>query len=162
MLVAPAGLAPRATRVAAALGTAAELSTRARRALGYRWADHAAARWAMFGTTVADAGRLSPDDARMLLAASDGARRVAAGIRQALAADLRDDLARARAPLGLDLGRRRRIVPFAGLDALRRLRPDAVVETLAAHRPHPADRGPRRGSPARSSACSTPWADALS
>ena len=98
VLVSPAGLAPRAVGVAEVLGRAADVATRARRALGYRCVDRSLARWAMFGTTVADPGRLDPDDARMLLEASDGAQRVAEGIAQALAADLRDDLAtRARA-----------------------------------------------------------------
>jgi pyruvate dehydrogenase E2 component (dihydrolipoamide acetyltransferase) len=130
VLVSPAGLSPRAAGAAAALGIAAELSARVRRLLGYRWVDNAAARWAMFGTTVADAGRLSPDDARMLLTASDGARRVSDGIRQALAADLRDDLAAVTMPVGLIWGAVDRLVPYSGLEALRRLRPDAVVETL--------------------------------
>ena len=130
VLVSPAGLSPRAVGVAAALGAAGDLATRARRALGHRWVDHAAARWAMFGTTVADPGRLRPDDARLLLTASDGAQRVADGIRQALEADLRDDLAAAPSPVGLIWGEADRIVPYSGLVALQRLRPDAVVETL--------------------------------
>jgi pimeloyl-ACP methyl ester carboxylesterase len=131
VLVAPAGLAPRAIRTAAALGVAAERTVAARRALGRRWTDHAAARWAMFGTTVADAGALTRDDALLLLDASEGALRVAAGIRAALAADLRDDLAAAPMPVGLIWGAVDRVVPYRGLEQLRRLRPDAVVETLA-------------------------------
>ena len=83
----------------------------------------------MFGTTVADAGRLHPDDARMLLEASNGARRIADGV-QALEADLRDDLAAAPMPVGLIWGAADRVVPYAGLEALRALRPDALVETL--------------------------------
>ena len=88
------------------------------------------ARRAMFGTTVADAGRLDPDDARMLLEASDGARRIGDGVRQALEADLRDDLAAAPMPVGLIWGCADRVVPFGGLDALRELRPGMAVETL--------------------------------
>lgn len=130
VLVSPAGLAPRAVGVAAALGAAADVATRARRALGHQWVDRRAARWAMFATTVADPGRLDPADARMLLEASDGAQRVADGVRQALAADLRDDLAAVRAPVGLIWGAVDRTVPYSGLAALRRLRPDAPVETL--------------------------------
>jgi len=130
ILVSPAGLAPRAQGLAAALGAAAELAVHARRALGHPWVEHAAARRAMFGTTVADAGRLDPDDARMLLEASDGARRIGDGVRQALEADLRDDLAAAPMPVGLIWGCADRVVPFGGLDALRELRPDMAVETL--------------------------------
>jgi pimeloyl-ACP methyl ester carboxylesterase len=86
----------------------------------------------MFGTTVADAGRLHPEDARLMLDASHGARRVAAGVRRALEADLRDDLAAAPMPVGLIWGTADRVVPYSGLEALRRLRPDALVETLPA------------------------------
>ena len=130
VLVAPAGLAPRATRVAAALGAAAEQAVYARRALGYQLVARSRGRKAMFGTTVADAGRLHPDDARLLLDASGGARRIAAGVRRALEADLRDDLVSAPLPVGLIWGTADRVVPYAGLAALRRLRPDAIVETL--------------------------------
>ena len=130
VLVAPAGLAPRATRAATALGAASERAVAARRALGRRWVDNAAARWAMFGTTVADPGALARDDALLLLDASAGALRVAAGVRAALAADLRGDLAAAPVPLGLLWGTSDRVVPYRGLEALRRLRPDALVETL--------------------------------
>jgi pimeloyl-ACP methyl ester carboxylesterase len=84
----------------------------------------------MFGTTVADAGRLHPADARLLLDASGGARRIASGVRRALEADLRGDLAAAPMPVGLVWGTADRVVPYSGLEALRRLRPDAVVETL--------------------------------
>jgi pimeloyl-ACP methyl ester carboxylesterase len=141
VLVAPAGLAPRAAGLAAVLGAAGEMATWARRAWGHQWVDNAAARWAMFATTVADPGRLEPDDARMLLEASDGARRISDGIRQALEADLRDDLAAAAAPVGLIWGAVDRVVPYSGLEALRLLRPDAVVETLpgTAHIPQVED-----------------------
>ena len=130
VLVAPAGLSPRAPRIAAALGAAAERAVSARRALGYRWVDHAAARWVMFATTVADPGRLRPQEARLMLDASDRGRRISDGVREALAADLRDDLAAAPVPVGLVWGDADRVVPYAGLEPLRRLRPDAVVETL--------------------------------
>jgi pimeloyl-ACP methyl ester carboxylesterase len=131
LLVAPAGLAPRALSVAAALGVGAELAVHARRALGYRFVEHSAARWAMFGGMVADPGELSPEDAKLLLDASGDGRRIGDGVRQALEADLRDDLAAAPMPVGLVWGTADRVVPYAGLDALRRLRPDARVETLA-------------------------------
>jgi len=141
VLVSPAGLAPRAVGLAATLGAVAELATNARRALGYDYVEHAAARWAMFGGTVADAGRLDPGDARMLLEASDGAQRISDGVRRALEADLRDDLAAAPMPVGLIWGELDRVVPYAGLGALRLLRPDAVVETLrgTGHIPHIED-----------------------
>ena len=54
------GAAPRAVGVAAALGQAADVATRARRALGHAFVDHSLARWAMFGTTVADPGGWTP------------------------------------------------------------------------------------------------------
>jgi pyruvate dehydrogenase E2 component (dihydrolipoamide acetyltransferase) len=132
VLVSPAGLAPRATRVAAALGAAAERAVYARRAIGYQWIGRPRGRLALFGGTVADAERLRPDDARLLLDASSGARRVSSGVRSALEADLRDDLVAAAMPVGLIWGTADRVVPYAGLEALRRLRPDALVETLHA------------------------------
>src|SRR5918992_4149420 len=101
VLVAPAGLAPRATRVAAALGAAAERSVYARRAIGYQLAARSRGRQAMFGATVADAARLHPADARLLLDASAGGRPLAARGRRALEADLRDDLPAAPVPVGL-------------------------------------------------------------
>ena len=132
VLVSPAGLDPRAPRVAAVLGAAAERAVYARRALGYQLTGRARGRRAMFGTTVADAGRMHPEDARLLLDASSGARRVASGVRRALEADLRADFAAAPMPLGLIWGAADRVVPYAGLEALRKLRPDAVIETLPA------------------------------
>jgi len=130
VLVSPAGLAPRAHGLAGALGAAAQVAVHARRALGRQWVEHPSARWVMFGSTVADAGRLHPDDARMLLDASGGARRIGDGVRRALEADLRDDLAAAPMPVGLIWGCADRVVPFGGLDALRELRPGMAVETL--------------------------------
>jgi len=132
VLVAPAGLAPRATRAAAALGAAAERAVFARRMLGYGLAGRRRGRQAMFGATVADAARLHPGDARLLLDASGGARRVASGVRRALEANLCDDFAAARVPTGVIWGTADRVVPYSGLEALRRLRPDALVETLPA------------------------------
>jgi pimeloyl-ACP methyl ester carboxylesterase len=84
----------------------------------------------MFAGTIADPGALHPDDARLMLDASGGGRRIADGVRQALEADLRDDLAAAAMPVGLVWGTADRVVPFAGARALRRLRPDARVEAL--------------------------------
>jgi pimeloyl-ACP methyl ester carboxylesterase len=130
VLVAPAGLEPRATRVAAALGAAAERAVHARRTFGYQLVGRSRGRQAMFGATVADAGRMHPEDARLLLDASNGARRVAAGVQRALEADLRADFAAAPMPIGVIWGAADRVVPYSGLQALRRLRPDAVVETI--------------------------------
>ena len=131
ILVSPAGLAPRAQASLPRWAPRAELAVHAppcpRPPLG--WSTPPARR-AIFGTTVADAGRLDPDDARMLLEASDGARRIGDGIRQALEADLRDDLAAAPMPVGLIWGCADRVVPFGGLDALRELTADMAVETL--------------------------------
>ena len=106
-------------------------------------------------TTVADAARLRPDDARLLLDASSGARRVSAGVRRALEADLRDDLAAAPMPVGLIWGAADRVVPYSGLEALRRLRPDALVETLPATGHIPQIERSGRASPPRSSGSST-------
>jgi pimeloyl-ACP methyl ester carboxylesterase len=130
VLVAPAGLAPRPVEVADALGRAAAPAVHLRRVLGRPFADRPSARWAMFGTTVHDPGRLHPDVARLMLDASEGATRVAEGVREAVVADLRSALAASPVPVGLVWGEADRIVPFAGLAALRELRPDAAVVTL--------------------------------
>jgi pyruvate dehydrogenase E2 component (dihydrolipoamide acetyltransferase) len=130
VLVAPAGLAPRPARVAEALGALAAPASHVRRVLGGPFADRASARRAMFGMTVHDAGRLHPDAARLMLEASATATRVGEGVREAVAADLREALAASRIPLGLLWGESDRIVAFGGLDQLVRLRPDALVETL--------------------------------
>jgi pimeloyl-ACP methyl ester carboxylesterase len=52
------------------------------------------------------------------------------GVREAVAADLRGALADAPMPVGVLWGERDRVVAFGGLDAVRRLRPDAAVVTL--------------------------------
>jgi len=111
----------------------------------------------MFGTTVADAGRPHPADARLLLDASGGARRVSAGVRRALEADLRADLAAAPMPLALIWGTADRVIPYAGLDPLLRLRPDAVVERLPRTGTSRRSSGRPRSSP-RSSGSSRQWA----
>jgi pimeloyl-ACP methyl ester carboxylesterase len=130
VLVAPAGLAPRPARLAEALGALAEPVAELRRLLGGPFADRASARRAMFGMTVHDAARLHPDAARLMIEASADATRMAEGVREAIEADLREALAASAVPLGLVWGESDRIVAFTGLEALRRLRPDAVVETL--------------------------------
>ena len=55
---------------------------------------------------------------------------MAEGVREAVAADLRERARGGPVPLGLVWGEADRIVAFGGLEALRRLRPDAAVETL--------------------------------
>ena len=91
----------------------------------------------------------------MLLEASDGARRIGDGVRQALEADLRDDLAAAPMPVGLIWGCADRVVPFGGLDALRELRPDMAWRRSTAPGTSRRSRTPPRSWP-RSSGCSPP------
>ena len=120
----------------------AERAVHARRGARLPGSPARRARRAMFGTTVADAGRLHPDDARLLLDASDGARRVARR-RPPGARGRPARRPRGRADAGRpDLGRADRVVPYAGLDALRRLRPDAPSRR-SRHRAHPAGRAIR-------------------
>jgi pimeloyl-ACP methyl ester carboxylesterase len=130
LLVAPAGLTPRPDGLAAALGALAAPAVEVRRRLGRPFAGRASARWAMFGTTVHDPGRLHPQTAQLMIDASATATRMGAGVREALRADLRGALAGAQMPVGLLWGEADRVVSFAGLEALRGLRPDAVVVTL--------------------------------
>ena len=132
VLVSPAGLAPRAVGVAAALGRAADVATRARRALGHRVrrpgprAGPCSARpWPIpaGSTPTTRACCWRPPTAR------SASRRASAGARRRPARRPRD----ARAcRSGLIWGAADRVVPYAGLAALRLLRPDAPVETLPA------------------------------
>ena len=130
VLVAPAGLNPRPSWLAEALGLGGSLFVPVRRLAGRAFADNAAARALMLTGTVHDGARLHPDDARTILDASAAALRLREGIAAAAAADLRPLLAELPAPLGLVWGERDLIIPAAGLEAIRALRPDAPTRTV--------------------------------
>lgn len=137
VLAAPAGFASRPQSIAAAARVLANPAITARRVVGAPVARSSTARRALLWGAVAEPHRLSADDARMMLRASRGSSQIGEAVAAAVRADLRGELARLEAPLGLIWGWRDRIVPITTLRAIRAVRPDAVVATIprAAHVP---------------------------
>lgn len=137
VLSAPAGFASRPAPIAAAAGALAGGAVTARRIIGAPVAQSATARRALLWGAIAEPQRLSADDARTMVRASRGSTRIGAAVAAVLRADLRPQLGRLDAPIGLIWGWRDRIVPIATLRAIRAVRPDAVVATIprAAHIP---------------------------
>ena len=137
VLAAPAGFAPRSSPAAAAAGALSDPAVRVRRIIGAPVARSPTARRALLWGTVAEPHRLSADDARMMLRASRGSTRIGAAVAAVLRADLRSELGRLEAPLGVIWGWRDRIIPISTLRQIRGARPDVIVVTIprAAHVP---------------------------
>jgi pimeloyl-ACP methyl ester carboxylesterase len=137
VLSAPAGFAPRSRPVAAAAGALTEPLVAVRRLVGPAAAGSPVARRALLWGAIAEPQRLSADDARMMLRASRGSTQVGAAVAAVLRADMRSELGRLAAPVGVIWGWRDRIVPISNLRQIRAVRPDAVVITIprAAHVP---------------------------
>ena len=137
VLSAPAGFSSRPWPVALAAGGLADPALKVRRIAGAPFAASPLVRRALLWGAVAQPQRMEAHDAQAMLRASRGATRIGAALSTVLRADLRDELAGLRAPLGLIWGRRDRIVPISTLDRIRALRPDVAVETIddAAHVP---------------------------
>jgi pimeloyl-ACP methyl ester carboxylesterase len=137
VLAAPAGFVSRPPPIAAAAGALADRALTARRIIGAPAARSATARRALMWGTIAEPQRLTADDARMMVRASRGSTRIGAAVAAVLRADLRSQLTRVEAPVGVIWGWRDRIVPISTLRAIRAVRPDAVVATIprAAHVP---------------------------
>jgi pimeloyl-ACP methyl ester carboxylesterase len=138
VLAAPAGFTPWRWPVAAGwAGVISERAIAVRRVAGARLAGSATARRVLLFGAVAEPARMSPGDAGKLFEASRGSGRIGAALSAVLQADLGPAMQRLEAPLGLIWGERDRVVPISTLDLIRRLRPDAVVETIpgAAHIP---------------------------
>ncbi|HUB04843.1 MAG TPA: alpha/beta hydrolase [Solirubrobacteraceae bacterium] len=139
VLSAPAGFAPapapRALRAAA--GAFGDRALAVRRVVGAPVARVPAVRRALLWGAVAEPQRLAADDARMMLEASRGSTRVGAAVSAVLGADLRTDLERLEAPLGVIWGWRDRVIPISTLRQIRATRPDVLVITIprAAHVP---------------------------
>jgi pimeloyl-ACP methyl ester carboxylesterase len=110
---------------------------RIRRVLGGPAARSPTARRALLWGAIAEPHRLSADDARMMLGSSRGSTQVGDAVASVLRADLRADLKRLDAPLGVIWGWRDRIIPISTLRYIRAVRPDVVVATIprAAHVP---------------------------
>lgn len=138
VLVAPAGFSPRPSFVAGAVGRLSEPATAFRRIAGGALAGSGVARRVLLWGTIAAPQHLSTGSARAMFDGSRGSVRIGAAVTAVLECDLRPDLTTLDVPLGLIWGDRDRIVPIAAMQAILRVRPDAVVETIAgvAHVPH--------------------------
>ncbi|HUA71755.1 MAG TPA: alpha/beta fold hydrolase [Solirubrobacteraceae bacterium] len=137
VLSAPAGFAPRSSRIAVTAGALSEPVVKARRLVGAPVAGNPIVRRALLWGAIAEPHRLSADDALAMLRASRGSTRVGAAVATVLRADLASDLGRLEAPLGVIWGWRDRIIPISTLRYIRAARPDAIVATIprAAHVP---------------------------
>ena len=137
VLSAPAGFAPGPRALAALAGAFGDGALTVRRVVGAPLAGSPTARRALLWGAIAEPQRLSADDARMMLSVSRGSTEIGAAVAAVLRADLRSELARLEAPLGVIWGWRDRIVPITTLRSIRAVRPDVVVATIprAAHVP---------------------------
>ena len=137
VLSAPAGFTDPHALLAFAAGHLLGPLTTLRRDLGAPLAGSAAIRRVLLYGAIADPTRLPADDARMMLEASRGSTRIGAAVATVLESDLRPELERVQAPLGVIWGTQDRVVPIAALDRIRAVRPEVAVETLddAAHVP---------------------------
>ena len=137
VLAAPAGFAPRSSPVGAAAGAFSDPAVRIRRRVGAPLARSSTARRALLWGAIAEPQRLSADEARTMLRASSGSTRIGAAVAAVLRADLRPELGRVEAPLGVICGWRDRVIPISTLRHIRAARPDVVVATIprAAHVP---------------------------
>jgi pimeloyl-ACP methyl ester carboxylesterase len=144
MLGAPAGFIARPQRLADGLGLGAELLIAARRELGTRLVGSARARRLLLAGVVADPERMDEDDARMMLEASRGAKRIRDGVAAGIAADLRPLLRRLERPLGLVWGDHDRVIPLPASRVIREIVPGAPLEIVpgAGHVPMVEAPGP--------------------
>jgi pimeloyl-ACP methyl ester carboxylesterase len=137
VLVAPAGFSPRPRLVSAAVGRTSGPLIMLRRRLGTPLIRSHMARRVLLWGTVAAPQHLSAQDARAMLQASRRSAHVGSAVAAVLGSDLRGDLTKLDAPLGLIWGTRDRVVPIATMKSILAVRPESVVETVsdAAHVP---------------------------
>jgi pimeloyl-ACP methyl ester carboxylesterase len=137
VLAAPAGFSPVPWPLSTAAGLAIGPAMALRRKLGVPVTGIPAARTVLLWGAIAQPDQLPPDQARMMLDASRGSRRIGAALKAVLRADLSGIVRDLCVPLGLIWGRRDRVVPISTLRAIRSLRPSAIAETIpeAAHVP---------------------------
>jgi pimeloyl-ACP methyl ester carboxylesterase len=137
VLAAPAGFTPRSWPVASVAGRLAEPALAARRIAGRPLSLSPSARRVLLWGAVAEPQHLALGDAQLVLSSSGAATRLGPALSTVLRTDLRPLLDRLERPVGLVWGERDRVVPIATLDAIRKLRPGVVAETIpaAAHIP---------------------------
>jgi pimeloyl-ACP methyl ester carboxylesterase len=135
---APAGFVSRSQPLADLIAIGTEQLVTARRLLGERFVDSAAARRLFFLGGVSDGERLSPERARVMLASSRTAKRVREAMATIVAADLRPELRALRAPLGLIWGSDDITVPIRVAADIQKIRPGTPLEMIprTAHIPH--------------------------
>lgn len=130
VLMAPAGFTPGPQPLGLLAGMAAQGLVPVRRGVGRRVAGSAAMRRVLLFGSVGNGSRLSPQDARLMLEASRGARRMRQAIAAVVRADLRPVLAGVEMPFGLIWGEQDRMVDFAGFGGFTDRHPDAPARTL--------------------------------
>jgi pimeloyl-ACP methyl ester carboxylesterase len=131
ILAAPAGMVPHRAPVPAVAGGVTPVLVTARRYAGPPLARSALARRLLIGNIVADPVGTPAGEARTLMRASAGSKRIGAAIATVAAVDLRPRLARLDVPLAFLWGVRDRVFPIAILPGLRSLVPDARAEVIA-------------------------------
>jgi len=129
VLVAPAGLAPLPPAMARLFAAGSNPLLAVRRAL-LPVADFEWGRKLLLAGAAADGAAIAPGIARRMVSASNGAKRTAEALAIVGEGRLAAMLAETTLPLGVIWGREDRTVPITNLGALRRVRPDAHVQTL--------------------------------
>jgi pimeloyl-ACP methyl ester carboxylesterase len=138
LLCAPAGFRSFADPLARLAGLASGTLLAVRRRTGRLLAGSATARRALLAGVIADGAGLAETDARMLLEASAGAARLRPAVAAAARADLHEELAALRQPLGLVWGDTDRVIPTMTAERILAVRPETPLELVphAGHIPH--------------------------
>ena len=131
ILAAPAGLAPHRAPIPAIAGRVSATVVAARRRVAPPLLGRPAARRVLLYGLLTDPAAASAEEARAIVAASRGAKRVAAAIAVVAAADLRPRLAALPVPVSFLWGDRDHLFPVSGLEDLRALVPGAPAEVIA-------------------------------
>jgi pimeloyl-ACP methyl ester carboxylesterase len=131
VLAAPAGLAPHRAPIPAIAGRTGAIVVAARRRVAPRLVGNVTARRVLLYGLLTDPASASAEEARATIAASRGAKRVAAAIAVVAAADLRSRLSALTVPVSFLWGERDHLFPVGDLEALRALVPDPRVEVIA-------------------------------
>jgi pimeloyl-ACP methyl ester carboxylesterase len=130
VLCAPAGFRPRSRPVADALASSLPAFLAARRLVGGRMAASTAGRRVLLAGALHDPGRLSPEQARMMVNASRTAGSLKDAAAAAISADLIGELGRIEPPIGLLWGGRDRLLPVSAADAILERVPGTALEIV--------------------------------
>jgi 3-oxoadipate enol-lactonase len=130
ILAAPAGLAPHRAPIPAIAGRVSATVVAARRRVAPRLVANTAARRVLLYGLLTDPAAASAEEARAIIGASRGAKRVGAAVAVVAAADLRSRLAALTVPVAFLWGARDHLFPVATLEELRALVPGAHAEVI--------------------------------